>query len=68
MEYITKDHIIIFAPYNNYNLDKELLNAYNKIIFSDFYLIENIIECYEQNNFISLLFKGSNFNKKVNNN
>ncbi len=67
MEYTTKDSKIIFVPYYNKELDNLLLKKYNQIIFSDYELKENIVECYENLNFKDCVYIENIFNKSVNN-
>ena len=67
MDYITKDNIIIFAPNYNDLLDTNLLLKFNKLIFSDYELSDELFEAFENNNFKKLNFNYSKFNQKVNN-
>jgi len=62
MDYITKENIIIFSPYFNEIIDDTLLSNYKKVIFSDYELIDDLFDNYENNNFKNCKWKSSKFN------
>jgi len=45
--YVTNEDTIIFSPHYNELIDINLLSQYNKIIFSDYKLSEELFEKYE---------------------
>ena len=53
--YITNEDTIIFSPHYNESIDINLLSQYNKIIFSDYKLSEELFEKYE-NFYLNILY------------
>ena len=45
-DYITKESTIKFSPNYNKSIDYYLLRSYNKIIFSDYELSDNLFDNY----------------------
>ena len=67
MDYITKDRTIIFNPYFNNEIKTELLLDFDKVIFSNYELNDNLFEAYELNNFNELNIASSSiFNLPIN--
>ena len=66
MNYITKGDTIIFGPSFNDELDYQLLTNYQRIIFSNNELNNNLFDAYE-NNDINLFYKNSCFNQSISN-
>ena len=65
VDYITNKDTIIFSPNYNVLTDVNLLSLYNKIIFSNYELNEELFEKYENLDFEYLKWIGSKFNQKV---
>jgi len=64
LNYITNEDTIIFSPYYNEPIDINLLSQYNKIIFSDYELNEELFEKYKNFNHRGKYIY-SRFNRKV---
>jgi len=64
LNYITNEDTIIFSPYYNKPTDFNLLSQYNKIIFSDYELNEELFEKYG-NFYIEVVSIDSRFNHEV---
>jgi hypothetical protein len=64
-DFIIKDDTIIFSPYFNELIDHNLMTPYNKIIFSDYELSDNLFEKYLNNDFNDLKYICSRFNQKI---
>jgi hypothetical protein len=65
IDYITNKDTIIFSPYYDELIDTTLLSQYNKIIFSNYELNDNLFDAYENLDFKNLKFSASKFNQKV---
>lgn len=76
LDYITKGDTIIFDPNFNKSIDINLLNSYNKVIFSNFELCDDLFEKYSESycgisdkltleNHDKLNFIGSKFNQPL---
>ena len=62
--YITNEDTIIFMPHYDELIDINLLSQYNKIIFSDYELSEELFEKYE-NFYLNLPYINYHFFQKV---
>jgi len=62
-EYITNESTIIFSPNYNKQIDINLLLTYNKIIFSNYMLTDDLFERYSNNDFYDLKYIGSIYNQ-----
>ena len=67
MKYLTKGDTIIYDPSFNDELDNKLLNNYEKIIFCNYYLNNNLFEKYENDDLEDLEYIYSKFNQSVDN-
>ena len=70
--YISKGYTIIFSPYYNDSIKADILNLYDKIIFSDFLLTDDLFEKHSNSDFehfvycISILIFIKKLIKKIN--
>ena len=67
VDYIARDDIIIFSPNYNKPLEPSLLSKFNKIIFTDYILKDDLFERYENNKLYDLCRICSIFNQDVSN-
>ena len=65
MEYITKGDTIIFAPSYNEQLDLQLLTNYQRIIFSNYKLEDNLFDAYKNNKLKKLKYIESKFDRPI---
>jgi hypothetical protein len=65
VNYITNKDTIIFSPFYDESINPNLLSLYNKIIFSNYKLNEDLFEKYENLDFKGLKWFGFGFNQKV---
>jgi len=65
VDYITKESTILFSDYYNKSIDENLINSFNKIIFCDYELNNDLFEKYSNNDLDNLRYIYSKFNQKI---
>ena len=63
VDYITYLDTIIFSPRFNKSINLDLLSSYNKIIFSNYELTDDLFLKYSNNNLKDLKYISSKFNQ-----